>query len=243
MQPRAAGQREVADAAQERGGNEHVPGALVESQLPGQQARAHRQLGSLSVQDRVMRGNRLSENAHGAAVRVAQLVLQPAVVECGAGVIAERQQQLVADLLEAPGAIGAHDHPIEAVAQKDGDGDEGVDLAVRRSGLGVAGSTRLVVTQDLVPREHCAREALRDGAMRWIVLEALGEDDVEGAVRVVVLMRYQQALFSLDEPDRRLQDQRADISVVPALLACSWHRLHALDLVAQLTTPFALSLP
>ena len=33
------------------------------------------------------------------------------------GVISERQQQLIADRLEAPGAVGADDHPVEAMAQ------------------------------------------------------------------------------------------------------------------------------
>ena len=91
--------------------------ALVEPQLPRQQPGVQCQLGSLPVQHGVVRGDRLSEHADRGAVRVAQLVLQPAVLECGAGVIAERQQQLVADLLEAAGAIRAHDHAVEAVAQ------------------------------------------------------------------------------------------------------------------------------
>jgi hypothetical protein len=54
------------------------------------------------VQHGVVRGDRLGESADRGAVRVAKLVLQSAVLERGAGVITERQQQLVADLASRP---------------------------------------------------------------------------------------------------------------------------------------------
>ena len=99
------GEREIADRAQQRGGDDHVPPAVVDPELLGQQTCVHRQLARLSMQHGVVRRDGLGEHAHGRAVRVAQLVLQPAVVERGTGVIPERQQQLVADLLEASGRL------------------------------------------------------------------------------------------------------------------------------------------
>ena len=181
------GQREAADGAQKRRDDDHVSPALVEPQLLGQQTRVNRQLARLTVQHRVVRRDRLGEDAHGRAVRVSQLVLQPAVVERRTGVISERQQQLVADLLEASGAVRADDHPVEAIAQIERDGDERVDLPVGGGGVLGIGTTRIVLAQDLVSREHGAPEALRQRALRRIVLEAVGQHHVQRAVAVVVV--------------------------------------------------------
>ena len=120
-------------------------------------------------------------------MRVSQLVLQPAMVKHGTGVISERQQQLITDLLKAPGPVSADDHPVEAIAQIERDGDERVDLTVSGGGLRGIGTTRIVLAQDLVSCEHRAPEALRQRALRRIVLEAVGQHHVQRAVAVVVL--------------------------------------------------------
>ena len=65
-------------------------------------------------------------------MRVAELVLEPVVLKRRPGVVSEREQELVADLVEAAGPVGADDHAVEAIAQVERDGDERFDLAVGR---------------------------------------------------------------------------------------------------------------
>ena len=166
--PLPRGEREVADGAEKRRGDDHVPPPIVEPQLLGQQTRVDRQLARLSVQHRVVRGDGLGEHAHGRAVRIAQLVFQPAVVERGTGVISERQQQLVADLLEASGAVGADDHPVKAIAQVERDGDERVDLPVSGGGFRGTGtrgsSSRKISSLASTARPKRCASALCDGS-------------------------------------------------------------------------------
>ena len=92
---------------------------------------------------------------------------------------------------------------MEAIAQVERDRDERVDLFVGGGGVRGTGMRRLVLAQDLISRHHGAREALRDCAVRRIVLEAVGEHDVKLTVAVVVLTRDEQPLLGFDELDCR----------------------------------------
>ncbi len=239
-QPRPLGQRQVADRPQQRGADQHVALALVELEVLGEQARVDRELARLPVQDRVVRRDRLGEHADRRPARVAELVLEPVVLKRRPGVVTEREQQLVADILEAARPVGADDHAVEAIAQVERDRHERVDLAVGGRGLAIARARRVVVAQDLVAGQHRAGEALRDGAVRRIVLEALRADDVELPVAVLVLARDEHPLVGLDELDRGAEDQAVQVVALGEHAALG---LEPLDLRPQLAVPLALGLP
>ena len=208
----------------------------------GQQPRVHGQLPRLAVEDRIARGDDLRQHAHGGAPGVAELVLEPPLVQRGARVIAERQQELVAELLEAALAVRAHDHAGEAVAEVHRDGDERPDLVVGGRQLGIAPRRRVVVAHDLVARQHRTREALRDPALGRVVLEALVQDHVEVAVPVRVLARDEQALLGVDQLDGGAQDQRPDVAVAGLRLQ-RLRGFRALELAPQLGAPLPLGPP
>jgi hypothetical protein len=155
-------------------------------------------------------------------------------------VVAEGEQHLVADVGESARAVRAYDDAREVVAQVERDRDERADLRVRRvvgPGLG-----RLVVAHDLVALEHAPREALGQLAALRVVLEAVGGDEIEVAVAVVVAAREQEPLLGLHQLDRREKDElghRAALLLVavserPAL------GVEPMHLPAQLTVPLAL---
>ena len=82
-------------------------------------------------------------------------------------------------------------------------------------------------------------EALCDGAVLWVVCEAVRDHHVEGAVAVGILAREQDALLGLDELDRCVENERAHVVV-----ACEAARrfVHLLQLPAELAVPLAFDL-
>jgi hypothetical protein len=197
-------QGEVADRPHERRAHQDVALALVEVELPRERDRVDRQLRGLGVRQRVAGGDRLGQHPNGAAVDLAELLAEVGVVHRGSGVVAEAEEHVVVDLAEALRAVGADDHPGEAVVQVKRDGDERLDLVVGGGSICVIGHRRLVLAEDLVAGEHRAREALGDGAALSVVLEAPSHHEVEIAVAVGVLAGEEQPLLGADELDRGL---------------------------------------
>src|SRR3712207_7100212 len=72
----------------------------------------------------------------------------------GPGMVAEGEEELVADVLEAAGPVRAHDHAVEAIAQVDGDGHQRVDLRVGRRGLRLARARSEEHTSELQSRQY-----------------------------------------------------------------------------------------
>src|SRR3954447_24604161 len=113
---------------------------------------------AVPAQERILGFQRTGEDAHGAEVRRAQLAAQPAVLQHRAGMVAEGEQDLVLDLGEAAGSIGADHDAGELAGDVDGDGDEVVELPVG-----------VVVAQRLVAAQRLAGEALDDARARGVV--------------------------------------------------------------------------
>lgn len=82
--------------------------------------------------------------------------------------IAECEQHVVVEFFEAPGTICADDGALEVIVDVDRHGDQALDFPIGRR----VTCSGLVLTHDLLPLEHALREALRDVAVRGIVLEA-----------------------------------------------------------------------
>ena len=227
---------DVADVAQERRGRDHLE--LVRAQIEPACDRAGEQRGfaRLAAQDGVAGVEHADQHSHDCAVRVLQVMLEALTLQCGAGMVAERQQQVVVDVLEPVASVGAHDHAVEAPAQVQRDRDEVLDLGVRSIGCGF----RRVLADDLVAIEHFPREALHDRAALRIVLEPVRAHEVEAAVGVLVGARQQQSLLGLHQLDRRPQDQLASVRV---LLEPTARLVLALELRTQLGVPGALGPP
>ena len=93
------------------------------------------------------------------------------------GLVAERQQDVVLDVLESAGTVRANDHAVEAVTHVHRGRHEGIDLLVgRRAGLDII--RRCVLAHDLVEGKHLVGEALCDGAVLWVVCEAVRDHHV-----------------------------------------------------------------
>ena len=115
--------------------------------------------------------------------------MQAAVLQHRPRVVAEREKNVVVELLEAVRPVGADHHAMEVVADVDRHGHQRVDLLVR----GGVAAARLVLAHDLVALHHPVGKALRHPAVGGIVLEPAGAHQVELAVAVVVLAGEQQA--------------------------------------------------
>ena len=100
--------------------------------------------------------------------------MKPGVFQDRTGVITECEQHVVVELLEASRTIRADDGALEIIADVDGHRDQALEFPVGRR----VPHSGLVLTNDLVPLEHALREALRDIAVRRIVLEAPMRDQV-----------------------------------------------------------------
>ena len=103
--------------------------------------------------------------------------------------IAEREQDVVLVVLEAVAAVGGDHDAAELVVEVDRDRHEVLDLVVGgRARLAVRGP-RVVLAHRLVTLDHALRVVLGDRGVPRVVLEALGRDQVQPAVMVVVLAR------------------------------------------------------
>jgi hypothetical protein len=209
---------------------------LVEPEIAGEPGGEDRQGERLPVEHGVTRRNGLGKDAHDRAVSLAELVVHSAVVEHGPRLVSQREEDIVVDLGETAGPVGADDHAVEAISEVERDGHEPFDLLVgRRRVLRRLG--RPVLADDLVLAEHFAREALRHRAVLRVVLEPLCHDEVQIAVTVVVLAREQQALLGIHELDRGLEHELEHAATVRRA------SMELLELATQLATPLALRLP
>jgi hypothetical protein len=238
LQPGALGQRQIADGAQQRRADQHVALAPVEADVLREQPGVHGQLARFTVEHRVVRGERFRQHPDGRPVRVAELVLEPTVMQRRAGMIAEGEEQLIADVFEPARPVRADDHAVEAVPQVDGDGDQRFDLRVGRRRLGCARPRRIVLPDDLVAGEDGASESLRHGAVLRIRFEPVRAHDVEVAVGIDVGPRDEHALLGLHQLDRRSEDE--GVQVVLAVAEHAVRVLEPVDLPAQLAIPLAL---
>lgn len=100
----------------------------------------------------------VGERADRPEVGRAQLAAQARVAQDGARVVAQRQQHVVLEVVEAAVAVGAHEHPVELVVDVDGQGYEVLDLGV--GALGVLGGA--VVAKRLVAFQGAGAEALHE---------------------------------------------------------------------------------
>ena len=116
--------REVAGVTQQRGAHEDVLLLLVETQVARERRGVEREGGGTPLPVRIARGQRLQERADRRVVRLADLGAQLAMMQHRAGLIAEREQHVVIDVLEPARSVRAHDHAAEAIVQVDRDGDE-----------------------------------------------------------------------------------------------------------------------
>ena len=119
--------------------------------------------------------------------------MKAVIFEHGACVVPECKQHVVVELLEASGAVCAHDDPLEAVVHVHGNRHERVDLIV---GRGYPASRR-VFAHDLVPLEDPLGEPLRHRAVGGVVAEAAVAHEVEQAVAIGVAPRQEQPALRL----------------------------------------------
>jgi hypothetical protein len=166
-------------------------------------------------------------------MRLAEIVLQPVGLERCAGMVAEREQQVVVERLESALAVRAHDHALEAVEQVERDRDEVLDLRVGR----VVAVGRRVLAHDPVALEHLAGESLYDRAAARVLIKPVRAHRVELPVAVGVAAREQQALLGLDELDRGAEDQ---VSRIDWFVVCPAHHVLVLQLGAELAVEIAL---
>jgi hypothetical protein len=239
LHKRLARQREVARVAQQRRADEDILLLLVEAEIARERGGVERERGGMALPLRIARCQRLEQRADRRVVRLDDLGTKLAVMQHGTGLIAEREQHVVVDVLESAGTVDAHDHAAEAVVHVDRDGDERLDLPVGgRQAVDLR--RRLILPHDLIEGQHLPCEPLRDHARRRIVVEALRDRDVEGTVLVDVLSREEHPLLRPDELDGRLEDQRSHI-VTPCPMATGL--VQPLQLRPQLAVPLTLDLP
>jgi hypothetical protein len=175
----------------------------------------------------------VGKHAHDREVGRAQPSVEALVLERGPGVVPEREEHVVVQLLEAARAVCADDHALEAVVHVHGDRHERLDLAVRV--LVPAG--RAVLADDLLALQHPFREALRQGALGRVLAETGVADEVEQSIAVRVLAREQEAALGARELDCDLEDQLVEVAARSLAVV---ERAH---LVAKLTRPPALRVP
>lgn len=191
----------------------------------------------MSAHERVFNLYGLGENADGSQVRGTQLPLQAGVLQRGSGVVSHGQQDLVVIIFEAVGVVGADDYAAELVLKVDRDGDEVVYLVVRRRAF--PSSLGLLLPHRAVALQHLVREALHDGALFGVVLEAFSGEEVELPVAVRVLPREQQTLL---RPDQRLREAKHQGGHVARVAQGSPLARETHDLPVQLLAPIPLRL-
>ena len=221
---------ELAHVAQQAREDELLLRGAVEVQPPGHGLDAGRDLVRARPHERVLGLDGVGEHPHDREVGGAKPAVEPVGLEHGSGVVAEREQDFVVELLEAAGAVGADDHALEVVTHVDGDRDEVLDLLVG----GRVAVARGVLADDLVPLHHPVREALCERALAGVALEAAVADEVELAVAVLVLLGEEQAPLGARQLDRHFEHELADIAVRTVAAIQVQH------LPAQLPRPFAL---
>ena len=97
------GDREEAEVAQERREHQRLVVVLVELEHVGERARERGELRRLPLELDVLRGQRLEQHLHGALVRVREIHPQVTGVQRRAGVVADREQEVVVDVADPPG--------------------------------------------------------------------------------------------------------------------------------------------
>ena len=142
--------------------------------------------------ERVLGLDGVGEHAHHREVGGAQLALKVMVLEHGAGVVAQSEQNVVIELLEATLSVRADDHAVEVIAHVDGDRHEVLDLLVG----GCMAVARRVLAHNLLALQDTVRETLSQRGGAGVALEAAVADEIEVAVAVRVALGEQHALLA-----------------------------------------------
>ena len=95
------GNREVADVAQQHRVDQHIALTRLELEVAREREGVEREALGLLMEPEVPRRHGLQERAYGGVMRLVQLVVELAVVQGRARVVAERQEDVVVDLVEA----------------------------------------------------------------------------------------------------------------------------------------------
>ena len=109
---------DLADVVQQRADRELLAQLGVEAEPLGHRGDVVGDLLAVAAQERVLGLDRLGEHPDRRDVRAAQLVVQARVLQHRAGVVAEREQHLVVEVLEAALAVDADDDAAELVARR-----------------------------------------------------------------------------------------------------------------------------
>src|SRR5918997_5906324 len=133
----------------------------------------------MTSEDRVFDLYGLGQHAHGRQIRDPQLALEPGVLQYCAGMISNREQELVVVLRETLGVVRAHHHAVELVLEVDRNGDQVLYLRVRPRIPLVPG---ILLSHRLVAPEHLSRETPDDSALGGVVLEAFRSYELQTAV-------------------------------------------------------------
>ncbi len=128
----AIGDAELAHIAQKAGEHEVLARPGIEIESPSHPLHACRYLIRVRPHEWVLGLDGVGEHAHDREVGGAHLAMELVVLEHRAGVVAQREQNVVVEVLEAALAVGADDHALEVVEHVDRDGHEVLDLVVGR---------------------------------------------------------------------------------------------------------------
>jgi hypothetical protein len=205
---------------QQRADGELLAQARVEPEPGADGAHVVGDLLGMAAQERVLGLDRLRQHPDRRDVRDAQLVVQAHVVQHRAGVVAQGEQDVVVEVVEAALAVGADHDAAELVGDVDGDRDHRVlahDRVALDDLLGEALGERVVLVDPLARGRH----------------ELVG-----GAVTVDVLAQQEQAALRLGERHRGVEDELLDVAPVAEVRALA---LELGDLAAQLAVGLALA--
>ena len=156
----------------------------------------------MAAQERVLGFERLAQHAHRRQVGGAQLPLKAPVSQNRAGLVAEREQDVLVVIAKATLFVGADYHAAKLVLDVDRYSDQVLYLPVGR-GAAPLHSPRLVFADDLILLDDLSGEALHDRALPRVIPEALRGDQVEIPVRVFVFPGEQQPLLCAEQPLRQ----------------------------------------
>ena len=184
---------------QQRAEHQLLAAANVDSQAVGHRADVGGDGLGVTADHQVLDLDRVGEHADRGHVGPAQLAVQAGVLEGGAGLVAEGEQDLVLVLVKPAVSVGADHDPAEPVLDIDGDRDEIADLLVGGAALLGVQLALVVLTHDPVALHHPVGEVLGQRAVSRVVPEALAGQEVEIAVAVLVDTREQKALLALQQ--------------------------------------------
>jgi hypothetical protein len=126
---------DLADVVQQRGEHQLLAATRLQLEAVGDRGHVVRDLVGVRPQEGVLGLDRVGQHLHGRHVRGAQLAVQAAVVKGRSGVVAQGEEDVVVEVLEAAVAVRADDHSGEVVADVDRNRHQAVDLVVGRGAV------------------------------------------------------------------------------------------------------------